>query len=189
MKRIVLSALVLTGLVSPVRALVYVESVNGDLSGNANAPTPLVFSLGSNTITGVMGTNGFPQPIDRDIFTVTIPVGQEISAINLLDWGFSQSFYAVQSGTSISLTDSSLHLSNTLINGANPDILDLLVNSPFSGGTGLERPIGAGTYTFWLQETLGVVPYSMEYVVTVVPEPGAAGLLVAPMAMMLRRRR
>ena len=45
-----------------------------------------------------------------------------------------------------------------------------------SGAIGFIPPLGAGTYSFWLQQTGGaVIGYGLDFVV--VPEPTAAGLL------------
>ena len=62
-------------------ATIWNESVNGDLSSNPAAPTPLVFAMGSNTIIGTMSSAG---GIDRDYITFTIAAGERLSALNLL---------------------------------------------------------------------------------------------------------
>lgn len=164
---------------SAMGAVVWNETVNGDLSGDSQAPTPLSFALGENTIQGSMGRDEPILPIDRDIFTVTLAPGQQLTSIrvdSLEGSGGGGSFYAVGPGTQINLSDPATHLSNTLLNQSG-EVLDDLVHNPFQGGTGISGPLGPGTYTFWFQETSAVIGYSMTY--TVVPEPGVLGVVAA----------
>ena len=59
-------------------AVVYDESVNGDLSNDENAPTTLSFSVGSNQLLGSVGVN------DRDdYFNFIIAPGQTVDSIIL----------------------------------------------------------------------------------------------------------
>jgi len=142
-----------------------------DLSGNATSPTPLTFQLGVNSILGRMGRDDAADPIDRDIFTVTIQPGQSLTSIRVVDLdgsGGAGSFYAVGPGSTINLNDPSTHISNALIN-LSGEVLDDLIENPYNGGTGLSGPLGPGTYTFWFQETSAIIRYEMAY--TVVPEP------------------
>ncbi len=86
------------------------------------------------------------------------------------------------------------HLANPLVKRTSENILFNLAFNSYSGGTGLNSPVGPGTYTVWLQELSSVVTYSTTYTVvaTPVPEPaafvtgGALALLV--LACFLRRR-
>ena len=58
------------------------------------------------------------------------------------------------------------------------------------GGTGFDGPLGPGNYTFWIQEGSDQIGYTIDFVVTPVPEPGSIGLLgAAAAAFFLRRRR
>ena len=66
----------------PALAADHNESVDGDLSSNANAPTPLSFDLGTNTITGTV-----VSPADvRDYITFTLPAGTNLSALRLIQY-------------------------------------------------------------------------------------------------------
>ncbi len=64
-------------------AVVHDETLNGDLSSNAAAPTALLFAPGGNTITGSVH-NIAPTPDTRDYITFTIPAGHRLSDLNVL---------------------------------------------------------------------------------------------------------
>lgn len=182
-------AITLLAVAGLARASFWQESIQGDLSGVANAPTPLTFDLGPNRVIGTMGTDtDVGTPTDRDIFTVTIPLGQAITSIyvNIYDPP-GASFYAIAPGTSISLTDPSAHLSNVLINRTG-EFLPNLAAGAYSGGLGLSDPMPAGTYTIWFQELASVVTYDFTYTVSVIPEPSAFALMLPPIALLRRRR-
>ena len=55
-------------------AIVYNESVNGDLSNIGSTPTGISVSIGSNQILGSTG-RGTDNVIDRDYFTFVVPTG------------------------------------------------------------------------------------------------------------------
>jgi len=167
-------------------ALNYSESVNGDLSGNENAPTQLTFNPGVNSVSGVMGRDEPGDPVDRDFFTFTLAPGQSLTSINVLQFDpIGSSFYAIAAGTSINITDPANHLSNILVSGPG-EILDDLDASSYSGGIGLNAPLGSGTYTIWFQELASVVTYDFNY--TVVPEPAALGAFGITIGILRRRR-
>jgi hypothetical protein len=165
-------------------ALTYDEAQRGDLSGVSNAPTPLTFDTGPNIVRGVMGGDlGDGIPVDRDIFTFTLLPTQSLAAINVLALQpAGASFYAIAPGTSISLTDASGHLANTLVSAPGQELLARMLNS-YSGGTGISKPLGpGGTYTVWFQELSSVTSYSIEYVVTESPTPtNPAALRTVPL--------
>lgn len=164
-----------------------------DLSGDPTVPSLLTFQLGENSILGRMGREDPADPIDRDIFTVTIPTGQSLTSIRVVDLdgsGGAGSFYAVGPGSTINLSNPSTHISNALINQTG-EVFDDLIENPYNGGTGLSGPLGPGTYTFWFQETSAIIRYEMAY--TVVPEPiantaFAIALLGSAFALRIHRR-
>lgn len=175
------NSLFLTALIASslsLNASVWDEALNGDLSGDGNAPTTLTFDLGLNHVTGTMGGDpGEGIPLDRDIFKVTVPSGQQISSIDVVTFSpAGASFYAIAGGSSISLTSSANHLSNILIKNTG-EILPTLAAGAYNGGTGLTNPIPAGTYTIWFQEVSSVVSYDFAYTVSAVPEPSTIALL------------
>jgi hypothetical protein len=170
-------------------ATIWDEGVNGDLSNNRLAPTVLSVSPGSNTIIGstVQG--------NIDYFTFTVPVGYEFSALILSSFSSADdvAFLAIQAGSTFTEPASGTVVGNllgythigtgALAGTADPgtDILDEL--GAGVGSIGFTPPLGAGAYTFWLQQTQPqVVGYGLDVVLTVAaPEP--AGLLLGALAI------
>ena len=174
-------------------AVNWVELNDGELSGNENLPTFIDFSDEHNIVEGTMGWNG--SSLDRDIWTFTIASGYELSAINLVTYSApanTDSFMAIASGSTISISDPSMHLGNNLFTeiGSPTDLMSSL-RTPAFGGLGFSGNLGAGTYTFWVQETSVLVNYCIDFVVTPVPvpEPGSALLIGMASLFCLRRRR
>jgi hypothetical protein len=153
--------------------LFYDESVSGDLSNLGSAPTALEFSLGVNRVTGTMGG---PPTSDPDIISFTIQPGQFLTSIFLepLDPA-ERSFYAIAAGPTINLTDGTMHLGNYLTYQFGELIDELSLGGEF-GGTGFAVPLGAGTYTAWIQEISTRTDYTLAY--TVIPEPSSYPALV-----------
>ena len=170
----------------PAQALVWDEGIDGDLSDNNLAPTPLTLDVGVNLIAGTMGKPP-SLPLDRDIFTFTLPAGFSLTSIAVVSISpVHNSFYAIAAGTSINTGNAATHLSNALIGGPG-EYLDDLAIAPQFGGTGLTSPVGPGTYTVWFQETAAQRNYQMAY--TVVPEPGTIFSLLGGAAMLRHVRR
>lgn len=187
MKAILYAGSALLVSILPLHAANWTESLDGNLSGNGLAPTPLTLGVGVNVISGTMGRDLPQDPVDRDIFTFTLGAGEYLTSINFLVFTpTNQSFYAIAPGSTINTADASGHLSNTLVNSTG-EFLDDLALGAFSGGTGLTAPVGPGTYTIWFQELSSVVTYSTAY--TVVPEPGTTLSLLGGAAMLLHLRR
>jgi hypothetical protein len=171
MKAHLLLAFIPVLMAGTAHALTLNESSFGDLSNDNLAPTPLTLDVGVNRIGGTMGRDLPSAPVDRDIFTFTLPPGQALTSINVLTFTpTNQSFYAIAPGSSINDSDPSAHLSNTLVKGTG-EILDDLALGAFAGGTGLFPPLGAGTYTVWFQELSSIVTYDIAYTVEAVPVP------------------
>lgn len=174
-------------------AVVWDESVHGDLSGDHTAPTgPVNLALGSNEILGDTISG------DRDYVTVVVPAGHQLSQLFVVDVvGDNLAFLAIQAGNQV--TDPA---------GANPaaDLLgythigssagnigaDVLADMGIApGAQGFTPPLAAGTYSLWIQETGGVlVDYHIDLIITAVPAPGAMTLfIVAGLTGRGRRRR
>ncbi|MEO0588006.1 MAG: hypothetical protein AAF078_10235, partial [Planctomycetota bacterium] len=62
------------------------ESIDGDLSGDAFAPTPLIFSAGINSVFATTGDPGNRDGDSRDNFTFEIPAGFELSGVELVSY-------------------------------------------------------------------------------------------------------
>lgn len=141
----------------------YDETVDGDLSGDRLNPTVISVMDGSNVVsaTSIAG--------DVEYFTITVPVGGTLDAINLTAFSsISVAFLAFQEGTIFSL------------NPGIPDLLgwthlglpleDKLPVLAASGGIGFAVPLPAGTYTFWAQETAASPSsYSLDFVISFPP--------------------
>jgi hypothetical protein len=139
---------------------VWNEDINGDLSSNALAPTPLTVSTGSNVVIGSTGMAG-QLGDDRDYFHLTIPAGSTLTAITLLSNTFvsgDSSFMGMQVGPQVTATTAAqlvgfVHYRNDMID------TNLL---PAMGLTSLP----SGTYSVWVQELGGTVPYGFDFVIT-----------------------
>jgi hypothetical protein len=136
------------------------------------------------------------------VWSFTIAAGYYLTGINLVSYSAPSSgidsFMAIQTGTSIDMSDPSVHLSNGLwtekLDGFGNTFTDMMYilltpefgSSPFETFT---SPLGAGTYTFWVQEGSDQVSYCIDFVVTPVPEPGSLVFLGLAGVLALRRRR
>ena len=168
-------------------AVVYDETVSGDLSNSGLSPTPIAFALGSNTVTGTTGHDS-TGAIDRDYFTFTIGAGQALTAINVLQGTqtIGLSFFGIQSGSQVTLATNSATAAGLLgwthydASDVGTNILDD-IGIAGNGSPGFTGPLGAGTYSVWLQEISpgGAVPYGFDFVVVSVPEPSPWAMLLA----------
>jgi hypothetical protein len=160
----------LLGLATSVSAaVIHDESVNGDLSSNAAAPTALAFPVGSSTILGTINGN----PLDRDYITFTIGVGQTLTSINLVSFGPDQLAFSainagatsfIPSGATIGSFLAGIHFSAFDV-GSN--FLVLFVTSSVTTNSLPAPVLGPGTYCFMVQQTSAVLQsYNLEFVVT-----------------------
>jgi hypothetical protein len=169
-------------------AIIYNESVSGDLSNSGLTPTGLTVANGSNQVFGTTGAG--TAGVDRDYFTFTVPAGLQLASITLLPGtmvGGASSFIGVEAGNQVTLPTNA-----TVANGLlgwdhyttseiNTNILATLA-IPANGSSGFTPPLGAGSYSFWVQDfNAGPLAYGFDFNVAAaaVPEPGAGWLLVA----------
>ena len=103
---------------------------------------------------------------------------------------------AIDDASTINMFDPSQHLSNGLwteefdgFGNTYTDLLNILDQGPEYAGTGFDGPLGPGTYTFWIQEGSDQIGYTIDFVVTPVPEPGSALLIALTAGGLLMRRR
>jgi len=172
-------ALAMACSLSAQAAVVYDESVSGDLSSDNLNPTAIILAAGDNIISGSV----VAAPGDRDFWTVTIASGQSLDAIIFDEFNSAEdrSFFAVEIGNQITALNSAASLLGSALVGAGvgasqgDDILDNLGAAPF-GGAGFTGSLGPGTYTFWFQETAASVDYSLNFQVSEVPVPAAVWL-------------
>ncbi|MBB48654.1 MAG: hypothetical protein CMJ33_08955 [Phycisphaerae bacterium] len=174
--------------------LMWDETIDGDLSNDYLNPTQL-FIKGVNN--HVRFTTDFIPEVDREYFTFTIDEGYELSAI-ILDRFDSEpisnlAFLAIANG-SVFPTDPSAPDVTTLLGYSLPGITDvgndiLQAMGSGAGTQGFSGPLGAGTYSFWAQETGPFDDvWDLNFVVTQIPAPGALALLGLAGVTSRRRR-
>ncbi len=171
---------------TPALAGSWIESSNGDISGNRLAPSLLNIALGGNQITGTFGSG------DLDYLRIDVPAGLQISAITVTSYsGGSVSFIGIQAGTTFSIAPNIASpgalLGYALFGGAdlNTNILPAIATG--SGALGFTPPLNAGSFTLWLQETAGTTEYGLNIVA--IPAPGSAAVIVLGALALQRRRR
>ena len=139
----------------------YREKDSGDLSDDRGAPTAVELGLGANVIAGHFGAKAKPNGnvTDRDYFTVRIPSGQQLSAVTLGSAtvvGSSAAFIGVQTGKKVTVVPDGGSYAGLLgwtdfsAGDAGTDLLPKIGTG--SGAQGFVPPLGAGTYSFWVQE-------------------------------------
>ena len=179
-------------------AVLYDESIAGDISNDHTDPLPLSLGLGENIISGTL-TSGS----DRDLFTLTVPTGLSITDLRVLAFsgGGNASFlFAVPGARLRDSPDAYIALQNDLIGllqlqrlaqlavspgtvGETTLLETFLTGQPFNG----VNELGEGDYAFWFNETGPDSAYSLAF--TVVPEPSTAVLLLSATTLIIRRRR
>jgi len=169
------TVLLLVALAVPAgAAVVHNETVNGDLSSNAAAPTALVFAVGGNIVTGTVSNPGTP---DRDYLTFTIPLGQILISLNLITFTPNNLGFAAFNLGATSFVPSVATAANFLA-GIHPsgldvgnDLMPLFVSSSVTGNSLSSANLPPGTYSFLIQQTNNIVQsYSLEFVIdSVVP--------------------
>lgn len=174
------------------QAFVHDEALDGDLSGDRLAPTWLTAVPGSNLL-AMRSTTG-----DRDYVGFTVPAGWQLSSVFHLSYASTDdlSFMALQAGTTLTEPPTGTNVANLLgwyhfgVASAGTEIIDNLAAGP--GAIGFAPPLGAGPYTFWIQQTGAAATYSFDFVLTAVPEPGTPALALLgglALAAMFRRPR
>ncbi|MEL6979493.1 MAG: Calx-beta domain-containing protein, partial [Pseudomonadota bacterium] len=175
----------------------YDEGVSGDLSSDPTAPDVITLAEGDNHVKFTLeGTN-----LDRDFFTVVVPEGMELSAIDMVDHfellngeeafgafsagdGFSAGFLSILpplgvSPTTLSFADQialATELTGGYVFGA-PDIGEDILDDfalPQDGVyffEGFTAPLPEGEYTFWMNQ--GGLPTTSIMNFEVTPEAAA----------------
>jgi hypothetical protein len=167
-------------------ATVYDEGVSGDLSNSGLSPTVLTLAIGSNQ---VFGTTAGVAGVDRDYLTFTVPSGLLLSSLFVLAGTTPSgvSFIGVQAGTQMTVPPNSSDATGLLgwrhysQSDVGTDILDDMGIASF-GSTGFVPPLGAGSYTFWIQE-FNVSSYGFDFTLTQVPEPGTYAAVLIGLAI------
>jgi hypothetical protein len=191
-----LAAVALSAFARPSSAAtLWDESSNGDLSNLQGTPTPLALSQGVDSIIGTV--NGTSD--SQDFVSFVVPVGLFLNSITLSSYSSTdgRAFTGVQVGTSFvgnPLVAGSYagyaHFGTGATNGAvvGADVLAIMANPTLAiGATGLTIPLGAGTYTFLIQQLGAATSYRFDY--QVVPEPASSLLTAGGLALLTWWRR
>jgi hypothetical protein len=162
-------------------AFSYDEAVNGDLSGDRLNPSTLLAMPGVNGV-AMSSTTG-----DRDYFTFSVPAGHQLTSIFHVSYVSNDnlSFIGLQIGSTFTEPPNGANPANLLgyyhfgVQSAGTEIIDDLANSNLANppAQGFTAPLGAGPYTFWVQQTGVAASYSLEFVLTPVPEAPTTALL------------
>lgn len=198
---VVFSAGLMLGAQAALAATAWDEAASGDLANVGTAPTAVGFALGSNLVSGTTGR--VAGVVDRDYFTFTLPTGWQLDTLTVLPGSTSLgvsglSFIAVQAGPQVTVNPtggSAAGLLGWAHYGENDVGTDILQIMGFGGGaTGFFGALPAGSYAIWIQDTgTGVANYRLDFGVSAVPEPAAALMWLAGVAVLagvaaLRRR-
>ena len=165
-------------------AVIYNETVSGDLSNSGLAPNVVTVGLGSNQIFGTTGSSA--GTVDRDYFTFSVAPGLQLSAITILPGtttggALSTSFIGVQAGTQVTLATNASSAAGLLgwwhygPADVNSNILPEMA-IPANGSSGFSVPLGSGNYAFWVQElSASSFNYGFDFTITpaAIPEPAS----------------
>lgn len=170
-------------------AVVYSETVTGDLSNDRANPTAIAAlpQAGSSQVSGASGPN------DRDYFRLTIPAGSTLTQIRLIAYSNESgvSFLGMQSGNAITVDPNAGSAAGLLgwthFGTANVGTNMFSAIGSGAGASGFTNPLPAGNYSFWIQEISSTATWTWEFVT--IPAPGAAALLAPAMMLTGRRRR
>lgn len=172
----------------PAHAVVWIESIDGDLSGSFSTPTAIgTFDVGTHSIIGG-DSNG-----NRDFFSFTVPEGA--SLVSIFNFSYvgadGTAFIGIDSGIGIDGSNLPGNLLGYAHFGSGPgtvgtEIIDDIAAG--AGAAGFTPPLGAGTYTVWMQQG-GPAESSWQMDFTVVPEPTIPLLLLSGAPWLIRRRR
>lgn len=166
-------------------AVVWNEAVNGDLSNNRLAPTPIALAPGVNSLIATTSAG------DREFVSFTVPAA--LTSLVQVSWQSQDqtAFIAIQSGPTFTEDPSFPNVANMLgyshfgpgLAALGTDILPDI--GAGAGSIGFTPPLAAGTYTIWLNQTGLASIYQLDFVVA----PSPATLLPLLAFAAIRRRR
>ena len=182
----IISAVVLAGFTAGLASadLMWDEAIDGDLSGDYQNPTQLYTKGVNNHV--IFTTVGANPDQDREYFTFEVAEGYELVSI-ILD-GFETDpetnlgFIGIAEGSTFPTPPDAPDVTSLLgyylpgVNDIGEDILQAMGSG--GGSQGFSGPLGAGSYSFWVQETgPSTDNWDLNFIVTEVPSPGALALL------------
>jgi hypothetical protein len=172
-------------------AVVWNESVNGDLSNSGTTPNSFTLGVGTSSVVGNVNGSGDSQ----DWVEVNIPAGLQLSSYTLASYQSTdaQGFTGVQAGSSFVGSAFSAgsylgytHYGTAAQNGSLPAVNNIGTNllpimgdnvNQSPGSLGFTAPLPSGSYTFLIQQLGASTSYQFDFGVTSVPEPTSLGLL------------
>ncbi len=206
MRLLALAVLIVLGsLNAPAFAANYSELTDGELSNDRLSPTflqldylPVGNVFGSNVLDGATGRNATTSVIDRDYLWINVPTDYVLSELrvgNQTQVGGGGSFIGVAGGRFMPVDASAStaagllgwRVYGTADRGTN--ILDDMAVAG-NGASGFSGTLGAGDYTFWVQELApGTYPYRFNLLLTPVPVPAALWLFASGLGLLTVLRR
>jgi PEP-CTERM motif-containing protein len=177
-------------------AVVYDESVNGDLSGDRLNPTTINLLPGVNSL---IATTGFSTVQDEEYFRIDLPPSGQLTNVLLQSYSGDNGlmFIGVEKGFQFSFSpdDAFAHIGDLLgwthfgPNNGNQIGDDLLPAIGMGGGAkGFTPPLSFPPYTFWIQQYDSDTKYQLDFVVAAVPEPATWILMVLGIALLVSAR-
>lgn len=174
-------------------ATVWDEGVSGDLSGNQAAPTPILLSLGTNSVIGNLRITAAGD--NQDWLAVTVPAGMGLNQYvhQVYTSTDTTGFTGFQAGPTFVGSPGAAtsyagysHFGTAPTNTIGTDLLPPMQTAP--SATGFSIPLAPGTYTFLIQQT-GSATTSYAFDFNVIPEPASLGVLLLGGAMLMTGRR
>ena len=152
-----------------VKAPLYNEAIDGDLSGDRQNPISRTLTVGGNlvTATSVRG--------DVEYLHVNVPLGHQLKALLLADYQSpdKKAFAAIQRGTRFTEPPTGTNVGRLLgyshlgpaVEPVGADYLDNMGKG--AGAFGFTGALGSGDYTLWLQQTgITTTTYTIDLVVS-----------------------
>lgn len=166
-----------------------------DFSGDRLAPSTFALASGANSVTGSVGYLA-SGALDRDYLALTVPAGHKLDSMVLgpaTSVGGAVAFLGVQAGTVMTVSPTANSAEGLLgwTHFGSGDIGQNILPEigAGSGATGFSGPLGAGTYTFWIQDFSDTtVPYQFLLAVSPVPEAPALPMAAAALSVLLALR-
>ena len=152
-------------------AVVWNETLRGDLSSIAGFPQYLTFSVGGNTVLGTVGNSNSPTG-DRDFISFTVDNGQMLTGLILLTWS-PDNYGFIAFNTGLSGFVPSFANNGNFLAGVHPqrDVVGENLMPYFVTGSvttnSLPNPfLPPGNYTFVVQQTSPIIQtYGFEFVI------------------------
>lgn len=152
-----------------IKAPLYREAIDGDLSGDRQNPTKRTLAVGGNLVTAA-SVRG-----DIEYLNVAVPLGHQLKALLLTDYQSAdkKAFAAIQRGTRFTEPPTGTNVGRLLgyvhlgpaTEPVGADFLDNMGKG--AGAFGFTGALGSGDYTLWLQQTgLTTTTYTIDLVVS-----------------------